>query len=106
MLAAQNGHVGIVRTLLEHEADPRLKSEAGETALHYATRNPDTHTRSEIFSLIQDAGGDASVPNAQGLSASDLLRRGGNVRRRSSASWLLMLRSDRWSKWRNPRAQR
>ena len=79
MLAAQNGHVNIVRTLLEHKADPQLKSEAGDTALHYATRNPDAHTRSEIFSFIQDAGGDASLPNAQGLSASDLLRRGAEV---------------------------
>ena len=35
-VAVREGHEGIVKRLLDKEADPKIKNEAGNTALHIA----------------------------------------------------------------------
>jgi hypothetical protein len=72
MLAAQNGHVDIVRLLLTSGADVHALNKVGETALHYAARNRDSHTRSIVMQALTEAGADMSVLNAKGLAAADL----------------------------------
>ena len=44
----------------------------GESALHYAARNRDPHSRSTIMEALTAAGADAALQNAKGLTASDI----------------------------------
>ncbi len=50
------GHIGVVRLLLQHDANVNVVSELKDTSLHSAARCPDVHVRSDIFSLLVDAG--------------------------------------------------
>src|SRR5688572_24198457 len=54
--AAQQGHVGVVRVLLEHGADPNAREEGDNTSpLHWAAARGDI----EIVRALLDAGSDA-----------------------------------------------
>jgi len=72
MLAALHGHLDTVKLLLEAGADVTALSKVGESALHYAARNRDPHSRSGIMEALVAAGADAALLNAKGLTAADL----------------------------------
>ena len=72
MLAAQHGHLDTVTLLLKSSADVAALSKAGESALHYAARNRDGHSRSVIMETLTAAGADAGLQNSHGLTAADI----------------------------------
>ena len=51
--------VDIVRLLLERGTDPTLRDDRGKTALGYAARNMEAHTR-KIIRMLVDAGADVN----------------------------------------------
>lgn len=74
LLAATNGHIALVRLLLEHEADPDLRNFDGVTALHNAVYE----NQVDIVALLLDAGADPNIKDRFGNTAYDLAQRSGN----------------------------
>lgn len=66
MDAAADGNVDIARLLLAHKADPNLKDEDGETALHNAV----TGEHTDMVNLLLRSGSD---PGAYGSAAGSAL---------------------------------
>jgi len=78
MLAAQNGHAGVVRLLLEHGADLDVTAKYGLSALMLAVVN--RHT--ELAKQLVDAGANtqlcgSGVPGFAGKTARELAEQGG-----------------------------
>jgi len=58
--AAANGHLEIVKMLLEKDADPTLANAGGNTALHWACLNG----HAEVVRALMDMGAKATELNA------------------------------------------
>mmetsp|Transcript_18076 Transcript_18076/g.28029 ORF Transcript_18076/g.28029 Transcript_18076/m.28029 type:complete len:314 (+) Transcript_18076:220-1161(+) len=72
MYAAEKGSVDMVRLLLSYQPNLAAVNKVGETALHYAARNPNKHSKDDVMTLLKDAGVDSSVQNQAGQTADDL----------------------------------
>ena len=65
--AADNGHIEVVRILLDHGAYINAQDALGCTPLHLATMKDDA----EIVELLLDKGADVNVKDNHDLTASD-----------------------------------
>jgi hypothetical protein len=72
MVAAECGHVDVVRSLLRHSADPNLCDKHGWTALFHAAQS---RRRTELVGLLLTHGADPLVRDARGRSALDIAHR-------------------------------
>ena len=64
-IAAQNGHLELVRFLLGAGADANARNASGQTALHMAT----TYDLDDVVKALTDAGADGSITNDDGFAA-------------------------------------
>jgi FOG: Ankyrin repeat len=71
-LAAQNGHSQCLHTLLEHQANPNLKSKAGWSALHIAAQNG----HADCVKLLLHKGADLRAVSTGGMTALHLAAHG------------------------------
>jgi ankyrin repeat protein len=74
LIAATNGHIAMVRLLLEHGADPNLRNYDGVTALHNAVYE----NQLDIVALLLEAGADPNIKDRFGNTAYDLAQRNEN----------------------------
>jgi ankyrin repeat protein len=74
LLAATNGHIALVRLLLERGADPNIGNLDGVTALHNAVYE----NQLDIVALLLDAGADPNIKDQIGNTAYDLALKSGN----------------------------
>jgi uncharacterized protein len=73
--AAAARKLGIVRMLLEHQADPNARQQEGWTALHAAAQNGDQ----EMLDLLLQFGADSSVANDAGVTPAQVAREKGHA---------------------------
>merc|ERR1711998_375065 len=64
-LAAQNGHLDIVKDLLSMKVDPNKKNNGGQTAMHMAK----AYDYNEVYDALIAAGGDPNITNGAGHPA-------------------------------------
>jgi len=69
VVSSQNGHIHVMRSLLEHNADPSLKDDKGDTALLIASDNGDVNAVSLLLSFgadlfYKDSNGDNALIRA------------------------------------------
>jgi ankyrin repeat protein len=72
--AAAGGHRKIVKMLLEHRADPNIRSQGGNTPLHAAAQNGDE----EMIRILLYGGADLLLTNDDGKTALDLAMSAGH----------------------------
>lgn len=98
--AAANGHIEVVKLLLDHGAHVSTTNEGGETPLHYATKGGHT----EVMTILLDHGADVSAKgtscgtplqwaarNGQTKAAELLLARGANVNQQGTSGWTALI---------------
>lgn len=78
-------HIEIIRILLKHGADHRVKNEAGNTPLHVAVRALDTikgdHVgHYDLLKILLDCGSDVNEPNEAGKTPFHELMKMGDLR--------------------------
>lgn len=93
-IAVHRGGAALVQAFLAAGADPMVADKAGRTALHHAAQYGDI----ELVALLEDAGGDADVPDHQGLCPASLVR----ARRHADPAALRGL-GDHWERRRDLR---
>ena len=59
LVAADNGHVGVVKLLLKEGADPSIRTDKGDTALHLAMMR----NYGEVVKLLLEQGVDTNIEN-------------------------------------------
>lgn len=91
VIAIHRGDDRLVQAFLMAGADPMVADAQGRNALHHAAQ----YAEPGLFALLEDAGGDSSAPDFNGLTASDLLR----ARRQVSSKDLAHVR-EHWLKRR------
>ena len=64
-MASREGHVEVVRELLNGGADAYARSKKNETALMWASRNGHV----EVSNVLLDAGADINAENSEGFTA-------------------------------------
>ena len=72
--AAASGHGKIVKMLLEHHADPNIRTQGGYTPLHAAAQNGDE----EMIRILLYGGADLSISSRDGKTALDLAMESGH----------------------------
>ncbi|HXF52940.1 MAG TPA: quinoprotein dehydrogenase-associated putative ABC transporter substrate-binding protein [Hyphomicrobiaceae bacterium] len=80
--------IDIAKALVERKADVNAQAKNGMTALMIAA----THNNAPMIGLLMEAGADPSLKNAQGLTATDLAEKNGNL---EAAQAILVLASSR-----------
>jgi ankyrin repeat protein len=71
LYAVTNGHLDVVKLLVEGRANPNSQDRYGDTALHYASISDNMAI---IQYLVERAGSDPSVKNSDGKTALDIAR--------------------------------
>ena len=71
MVAIHRCAAETVKALLHHGADPDACDERGRTALHHAAQCE----QADVYSLIEDCGGDGEKPDLHGQTPQSLLGR-------------------------------
>jgi ankyrin repeat protein len=66
--AAAGNHTDVVRTLLDHDADPNVRQEGGFAPIHAAAQNGND----ELYELLVARGADAEASTDDGRTAADL----------------------------------
>jgi hypothetical protein len=64
-IAAQNGHLELVRFLVGAGADVNARNKGGQTAMHMAT----SYDLDQVVKVLNDAGADGSIENNDGFEA-------------------------------------
>lgn len=72
--ASKTNQIEIARLLLKYEADPNLKGENGNTALHYAVESG----HKQMTELIVGKGGSLEIENNFGVSPLELAKQSNN----------------------------
>ena len=72
--AAAGGHSKIVKVLLEHRADPNIRTQGGYTPLHAAAQNGDE----EMIRILLYGGADLLLTSTDGKTALDLAMSAGH----------------------------
>ena len=67
-MAAEQGHVGVARLLLDHGADVTATTHEGATALHWAA----FHDHVEVAALLMSHGAPLDVRDSSGKTAAAL----------------------------------
>jgi uncharacterized protein len=65
--AAAGNHTDVVRTLLEHDADPNVRQEGGFAPIHAAAQ----HGNDELYELLASRGADTRAATDDGRTAAD-----------------------------------
>ncbi|MDP9492363.1 MAG: ankyrin repeat domain-containing protein [Actinomycetota bacterium] len=65
--AAAGNHTEVVRTLLDHDADPNARQEGGYAPIHAAAQNGND----ELYELLVSRGADVEVATDDGRTAAD-----------------------------------
>ena len=79
LIAATNGHVGLVKLLLEYGADPNMRNFDGVTALHNAIFEEQV----DIVKLLLQHDADPNIRDRVGNTPMDLAKRSSNNEIRS-----------------------
>ena len=74
-LAAAEGQVAVLKTLISHGADVRAKDGDGNTALHVAA----ARTQPGAFAVLLEAGLAIDIPNDHGRVPYDLFQKEGRT---------------------------
>ena len=73
MKASGNGHIEIVKTILDHNANVDIQNDLGETALTFASFNGHI----DCVRLLLENGANATLKNKDGKTANDLAQQKG-----------------------------
>lgn len=71
LYAVTNGHLEVVKLLVEGRANPNARDRYGDTALHYASISENI---AMVKYLVERAGSDPSIKNSDGKTALDIAR--------------------------------